>query len=306
MNKKKTYSLTCSPFYRISSIHVLARLLAVPANSLVEGSSLYSKYYFGKSTNKKGKIRDTETPYGKLRFVHERILKLLSRVETPSYLHSGIKGKSYITNAQQHIGCKQTYTLDIQGFFPATKNYHVYQFFRDDLDCSEDIAGIFANLICVDGHLATGSPLSTLMSFFIHKNAFDKLAQLAARNNITMTLYVDDLSFSGDYISYLLKVEIGRIINSQGLSFHKEKLYKKSVGREITGVIAGQSSILLPRRRHLAIHEMRNTLRYAQASLEKESAYRKLLSRLSEASQIQPEFKKLKLALQRAKARILQ
>ena len=131
----KTYALDKSPFYKIPTPHVLSRLLNINVGRFKRGSDLYPKYYKRKVTKNGGGIRETETPYGELRRIHERIFNLLKRISVPQFLHSGIKGRSYVSNAWSHRGSPECFCLDIVKFFPSTTRGHVYDFFAN-LRCS--------------------------------------------------------------------------------------------------------------------------------------------------------------------------
>ena len=77
------YSISQSPFYRLKSIHTLAKLLDVNVDRLSPNDPLFSMYREGEIVKTNGKIRPTETPVGALRIVHERILKLFKRIDIP-------------------------------------------------------------------------------------------------------------------------------------------------------------------------------------------------------------------------------
>jgi len=66
---------------------------------------------FDAKNKKNTKLRPVQMPCRELYPVHVRIFKLFRRVELPDYLHSGMQGRSYITNAKAHLGTKKTYTL---------------------------------------------------------------------------------------------------------------------------------------------------------------------------------------------------
>lgn len=277
---KRRYDLQDSHFFRLKSIHVLARLLRIRVGTLRKGSPLFTKYFFGEVPKSGSETRKTETPYGELRKVHERILDLFSRINVPDYLHSGIKKRSYVTNAQHHIGSYETYALDIKKFFPNTTWFHIFNFFRSRMECGEDIATILANMLTVDGHLPTGSPVSTLFSYYAHKEMFDRLDEFAQASGIRMSLYVDDLNFSGTRIAGEFKHRVQREIRRDRLKFHKERHYRTPDSRKITGAIVGENGMQWPRRHHLAAYTTNLVLRNAEDLASKERAFRGLLGRV--------------------------
>ena len=73
----KTYALDKCPFYKIPAPHVPSRLLNVNVKRFKRGSDLYLKYNKREVAKNWGGIRKTETPFGELRRIHERIFNLL-------------------------------------------------------------------------------------------------------------------------------------------------------------------------------------------------------------------------------------
>lgn len=125
---RSQYNISKSPLFRVHSTHVLARCLRLKVNDLADASKFHADYHEG-TVQTKGKMRRTETPVRRTRPVHNRLLVLLSRIQVPSYLHSGTKGRSYVTNAAVHLGSEQTYCVDIADFFSSTTWFHVYSCF---------------------------------------------------------------------------------------------------------------------------------------------------------------------------------
>ena len=126
----KTYALDKCPFYKFPAPHVLSRLLNVNVKRFKRGSDLYLKYYKREVAKNWGGIRKTETPFGELRRIHERIFNLLKRISVPQFLHSGIKGRSYVSNARSHTMSHDCFCLDIEKFFPSTIRGHGYGFLK--------------------------------------------------------------------------------------------------------------------------------------------------------------------------------
>lgn len=302
--KQKKYRPSNSPFFRMSKIHPLGRLLGI-SPSILRSVRELERQYLIKEVESKGKSRTTQTPIRMLRRVHDRILNLLSRVETPDYLHSGVKGRSYVTNAHAHVGPFQTFTLDIRRFFPSVKKSKIYLVFRDQFQCAPDISEILARLLSHEGHLATGSPVSTILSFFCFRGLFDRLNTLSTQYGVIMTLYVDDIAFSAPVIPKEFRHRVRQEILAAGLEFHKEKFYAHPYGREITGVIVNLEDIEVPRRRHLASYNTAKLLYFELDPEERVSLFRSLTSRYSEGAQIDERFVARKEALKAAKGKIV-
>ena len=106
---------------------------------LVNRADNYARFYIG--TTKK---RAVQKPKGRLRALHKRIATWLSRIETPDYLHSAVKGRSYITNAQAHRVDTNLIQVDIRSFFQNVAKHAVYVFFLDMMHCRGDVAMLLA------------------------------------------------------------------------------------------------------------------------------------------------------------------
>ena len=165
ISAQRKYDPTQSPFYMLPSKKKLAELLNLPSSDALTALTRLDVPYrkFDVPNKKNTKKRPVQMPSRELYPVHVRIFKLLRRIELPDYLHSGFKGRSYITNAKAHLGTKKTYTLDIKKFYPSVSRSKVFAFFRETMKCSEDVAGILANISTCEGHIPTGSSLSQLL-----------------------------------------------------------------------------------------------------------------------------------------------
>lgn len=242
-------------------------------------------------TGKPGKKRDVQEPKTQLQALHKRVHKLLGRVAVADYLHSTVKGRSYVTNASAHDGALPAIKIDVKKFFPSVKRVAVYRFFADVMACRPDVAGLLADLLTFNEHLATGSSASPILAFYCHKPMFDELAELAARHGLTMTCYVDDITMSGEGAGKSVLFEAHRIIASHGLRSHKMKHFKPNQPRVITGVCNTPSGRKVPNRLHLGIKTDFETLAKAQTAKDRSKAISRIHGRLHAAGQIDQTFK---------------
>jgi len=262
-------------------------------DSLLKRQNNYRAFFLTQGEKK----RPVEAPKPIIERVHRRLFQLLTRITPPEYLHSGVRGRSYVSNAEQHRKNPVLYKLDIVKFYPSTKQWHAFEFFRSTMKCSRDVAGLLAKIVTVDGHLPTGSCLSQIMAFYAHFDMFEALYGLATSYNLVMTCYVDDIVFSGNKIPKSFQLEAKKIIQSSGLLSHprKEKLFFGEKPRIVTGVVISQSQLKIPNRQHLMIKEALFELPTLVAdSPEREKLYRQVVGRIVSASQIEPKFFKHK------------
>ena len=224
-------------------------------------ASLVSPYI-----DKSRKPRLIEPPHEELKIIQKRIKNCLGRIIVPDNVFSGVKGKSYADNARFHVGNnrRNLYKIDLTSFFPSITRDTVYRFFAEDLLCSPDVAQLLADLTTIDlgkssaknideiyeflkeknvssyNHLISGAPTSQILSYLVNHQMFDEMQKLADDNSITMTVYVDDVTFSSENrISKNFRDKIIAIIRKYNyqISRKKVKRYTKLYPKLVTGVI---------------------------------------------------------------------
>ncbi len=224
-------------------------------------ASLVSPYI-----DKQGKPRLIEPPKQDLKDIQTRIKKLLGKIVVPDNIFSGVKGRSYADNALMHIGDKRRnlYKIDLTAFFPSIKRETVYKFFLEELRCSPDVARMLTDFTTIDlekanasnieevydflkdknvfctNHLISGAPTSQILSYLVNHHMFDELQKLADDNNTTMTVYVDDVTFSSeDKLSAEFSRRVCKTVEKYGYQISKSKVknYTKLYPKLVTGVI---------------------------------------------------------------------
>lgn len=294
---RKTYDLEFSPLYELSNKKKLAEILGVdlprlPVIANSDATGLY-RIFKDKKTN-----RFITEPIGELAIIHKKLLKLLTRIKSPEYVHSAIKKRSYKTNAQVHVDGENILKIDIKKFFPSIKFHYIFNFFREVLCCSIDIATILAKLTTVKTnkfgvHLPTGSCISPILSFFANKYLFDSIHGLCAKNGCVLTVYVDDITISGANANKSLLTKIAEHIHNAGYRYHKIQTYHKAPAT-VTGLIVFNGKISLPDIRMKRIREIMAAVKASNSKATKEKLISSLIGRISEAEHIEPRFKSLR------------
>ena len=230
--------------------------------------------------------RDIQRPKPLLEKVHRRAGVLMSRIETPQFLHSAIRGHSYITNAARHTSDQLTVKIDIRKFYPSVRAQVVFHFFRDRMLCAGDVAGILARLLTVDGHLATGSSASPILSYFAYEDMFSEIEAVSLRRECEMTCYVDDMVFTGPGATRRHLYDVIQVARRYRLWGHKTKLFKAGQPKVITGVAVTMRGLRLPNKRQQAIAAELSLLKAAQTDEERLAIMPGLVGRLFEAAQV--------------------
>lgn len=236
------------------------------------------------------KERDVQEPKRELQILHARIHKLLARVQVPNYLHSAVKGRSYLSNARAHDLASPTIKIDIKKFFPSVPRRAIFRFFEQTLRCRRDVAGMLADILTFDARLPTGSSASPIIAYYAFKPMFDELSKYAESHGLTMTCYVDDITMSGYGACHSMLYDLHQIISRHGLKSHKMKFLPGQSSKVITGVCNSPSGEKVPNKLLLKISNGFRELRTTASIDQKRKALSVLLGRMEAAKQIDPRF----------------
>ena len=270
-----------SHLYKLSSKKHLMCLLKIR-----DKRYLKQKYVLTHLTayiSQEGKPRLIEPPSEPLKTIQNNIKRELGLIEVPYNVFSGVKGRSYIDNARLHMNNDYLFKIDLTAFFPCITRQYVYKFFKEELHTSSDVANILTNLVTIDldkctlkdteniyqfldkkgiktnNHLISGSPTSQILSYLVNHKMFDQLQLFCEKNDITMSIYVDDITFSAKHkISYKQKQMIYKIISKHlyRLSRNKVKYYDKGYPKLVTGsVISSDGTLKIPNSLKLKIFQ---------------------------------------------------
>lgn len=107
-----------------------------------------------------------------------------------------------------------------------------------------------------------------------------------------MTVYVDDLTFSGNMVNRLCQKNIENIITSCGFMFHPDKtrLYSRDGNKLITGVVVDKEKILLRNKHHKSIYTLYNEIEKFKAEPIDDVKMQSLIGKMHAAAQIDRKF----------------
>ena len=257
------------PLYKLTSKKQLKRLLNINDNRFLKQDFLVTQ--FSPYIDRKGKPRLIEPPRKEVKIIQRRIKRMLNIIDFPDNVFSGVPKRSYAQNASYHAEnpIKSMYKIDLRGFFPSISRNTVYNFFLQELLCSPDIAKILTNLTTVDiekansidleqihlflkskkikctNHLISGAPTSQILSYLVNQNMFNDLQAISDANRIKMSIYVDDVTFSGNcHISNRFRQQVLNIVKKYNYNVSKEKIkfYTKEYPKTVTGVVISSNN----------------------------------------------------------------
>lgn len=151
-------------------------------------------------------------------------------------VHGFVKGKSIVTNAQQHTQKTIVLNVDIKSFFDSISANSVQKLF-ESLGFKEDIANVLTRLTTVNGILPTGFSTSPTISNSICLVMDGVFKSLSEKREVTYTRYVDDMTFSSDV--YLpSKSGIAEVLETFGFKINENKyrIYRKGGPQYVTGL----------------------------------------------------------------------
>lgn len=291
--KGKSYQIIDSPFFKLSSKKKLAELLGFSVSDLKKLSKNPSYSVFT-TVNETGKARDIQQPVNELDLLHTRIASLLGRVKIPVNIHSGIKQKSHITNAKQHSGKERLLTTDIKNFFPSTTKEMVFRLFHHAFRMPGDVAQLLSDICCYNSAIPTGSRLSMPLAYWANHKMFEEIKALTDKHHLFFSVYVDDLTISGNDVNELLLRTVSKIVIKHGHELHlgKTRIYDKQETKIVTGVVLSGDKYCVRNRQLKNIFEDMEQWKLVKGTkIEPASLRQRLIGRLSAASQIELSFK---------------
>lgn len=294
---KKQYALTDCALFGIRGIGQLLHVLRWEGSrqELEDLPTAHGSYKVWRTDQGRAiqAVNLKETSGSKLRQVQARIAVLLRRVVPPEYRHSGVRGRSFITNAQQHLQDDPSIKLDIRSFYPSTTFQHVRRFFVETMRCSGDVAFLLTKLCCYQRrHLPTGGVHSEVVAFYCHKRSFDLLWERVNARGGKMSVYVDDIMLTMPGAS-LTDLEWARhLFARQRVKIHpgKSKVLTKRSAKVITGVEIRRGKAGAPKEQHRLIKQRFDEIRAATSADELATAAKSLIGHLDHVAQIDSRF----------------
>ncbi len=228
-------------FYMIKSLNHISFILRLDKTSLLELASKSETYY--SPFNKNGRdLNVVSEPLYSIQKILNRFLQ--SNIIFPNNMFGGLKGKNNIKNAKAHLGRKYKFKTDIKSYFPSISSYQVYKAFIN-LGFSADVSSLLTKLTTSKGQLPQGAPTSTTIANIVLLPIFVKLNEYCKKYDITITNFVDDITFSCSKDFKDKVPELLDIIRESGLRINLRKTLYKVGNLEVTGVLV-KNNVLSP------------------------------------------------------------
>ena len=168
-----------------------------------------------------------------------------------------------------HRGSKEIWTVDVQKYFPNTTPRKVFEFFTKSMECAQDVALLLTQITTRYDHLPTGSPASPIVAFWANKTMWDEVYEICKRHDLKMSLYMDDLTVSGNKVTGQVRQKIRRLILKQNFSLHKER-HIVNKPTKVTGPIVKKNMIDAPNSHYKKMRLLKKQIKKSKCLLEKE------------------------------------
>jgi len=191
-----------------------------------------NKYYRTFNIRKGKKNREIKAPKVALKVIQKWFAEHISKsLDFSDHVFGFIAGKSAPQAAKLHCNSQWVYSVDIENFFPSTHKLIVVDSLIE-LGYSGSASDLIASLCCCGESLAQGSPASPVLSNLVMKNIDNELAELAKKNDITVTRYADDIVFSGkNDFPQTLKESIKTIFEHSSWNLNSDKEFFADVSK---------------------------------------------------------------------------
>ena len=285
--RDKSYAMDQCALYRCSTRKKLFKLLQTSSEKFAELKAASNLYKPLRKKKKDGTFRPVLAPRGDLKRIQRRIGELLLRVKTPDYLMSPVRGRSNIDNAARHRGAAAFHLLDIEDFYPSCTASKVAWFFGKCLGCPPDVVKVLLDLTTLNGVLPAGSPASPSLAFWAYADMWDEIDQLTSDAGCQVSVYVDDITVSGQSVPGVLIHAIKERLVHHGHSFKASKeIGQINAPVVVTGVVVRDRTLLMPNFQHLERHKLRVEVAKLPEGYEKAQKMASLIGREGTERQI--------------------
>lgn len=254
MQKKQTLSQINNKAIRLLNCYnttMVEQLLKLNNFELAQNTLLPTYYYF-KIRKSKGGFREIEAPMASLKKIQRRLNDYLQCIyfnkQTKAAYgfvintrkqHRKLTSKNIVSNAQNHLNKKYLLNIDFDDFFHQISYNDVFNIFKKPpFLFRKNMANTLAKICTNKGRLPMGAPTSPVLSNFACIELDTALEQWSAKNNITYTRFVDDLSFSANHkITQQHFLQIQQITNKYQFKLNQTKT--KWYGINDTKIVTG-------------------------------------------------------------------
>ncbi len=199
---------------------------------------------FQEGENGSIKLRYLIPPVHLLKLIQSKICNHLEQIELPDSMYGSIKGSNNVINALQHIENIYFFKIDLKNFFSNITNKQVHHALMEN-GFAWEIARILTKLTTYQCSLPQGAPTSPVLANLAFTKTARQLEAFIKGNDITFTIFLDDLVFSSKKNFKHLTIQILDIIRSNGFFPHNKKINYRKYICDVTGLLVGNGKLKL-------------------------------------------------------------
>ncbi len=180
--------------------------------------------------------RPINAPVNKLKFVQSRLLtEVLYKLKLPAYFFGGLKKKDAVLNARVHQGNKFFFLTDLKDFYPSVHFTSVEKALRKE-GFYPDVAKLITRICTKEGAIPQGCPTSSFLASLVVYHSCGDLFEKYRNEGLTVSIYVDDITFSCPTDFKDRTTEILEELRSRGLRINFKKTHYCSFNPIVTGI----------------------------------------------------------------------
>ncbi|WP_289422307.1 reverse transcriptase family protein [Thomasclavelia cocleata] len=208
----------------IYSEKVLSKILDTSINEINDIAASISDHTKEVTIIRNGKSRIVIKTSNALRSILKKInIRILSTFSVHPSAYGGVKGKSTKLNALQHQGNPYIFQTDLTSCFNNIPSKRVRILFQKKLKFPPKIANILTRLTTYNYSIPLGYPTSIALVNLIALDMDTNLYNYCSSKKIVYTRFVDDMTFSGKYISERTQKAILDIIKRNKFKINSKK-----------------------------------------------------------------------------------
>tara|TARA_R110000744_G_C19338450_1_gene559235 strand:+ start:1115 stop:1987 length:873 start_codon:yes stop_codon:yes gene_type:complete len=180
--------------------------------------------------------RPINAPITKLKYVQSQLLKkVLYKLKLPEYFFGGLKNKDAVLNARYHQGNKYFFLTDLKDFYPSVAFTSVEKALRKE-GFFPDVAKLITRICTKEGAIPQGCPTSSFLASLVVFHSCGDLFEKYINNGLTVSIYVDDITFSSPIDFKQNTEKILEELRNRGLKINFKKTHYCTFNPVVTGV----------------------------------------------------------------------
>lgn len=169
------------------------------------------------------------------------------RTRDSHIIHGFQRGRSFISNASQHVGQGVITVVDIRDFFGSISVGRVVRGFQS-LGCCEIVSVVLGDLVTLNGTLPQGGRCSPILSNLVCPDLDACIRRIAESRDLVVSRYADDITFSG--VGVVSKEEITSSLRQIGFDvrLNSYRVMRRGGPQYVTGLcVADRQAVRVPR-----------------------------------------------------------